>query len=144
MIIPNYHHMNRHISNTDDERSQKFCPPLSSLAPCFNSSFTVSNDPLLAASQIGVVKDPVLSIAGLFVSAPLLSSSRAGSQDPSQQAIHSGVAWGGEGAGGLTHLFVVSIKSNNCTRGVDDVLGELLFPPLEFVLHSQTVDFQCA
>ena len=141
MIIPNYHHMNRHISNTDDERSQKFCPPLSSLAPCFNSSFTVSNDPLLAASQIGVVKDPVLSIAGLFVSAPLLSSSRAGSQDPSQQAIHSGVAWGGEGVGRLTHLFVGSFK---CTSGVDDLLSKLGFSPFEFVLRNKTVEFQRA
>ena len=141
MIIPNYHNMNRHISNTDDERSQKFCPPLSSLAPCFNSSFTVSNDPLLAASQIGVVKDSVLSIAGLFGSAPLLSSNSAGSQDPSQQAIHSGVAWGGEGAGRLTHLFEVY---TNCTSGVDDLLSELGFSPFEFVLRSKTVEFQRA
>ena len=74
----------------------------------------------------------------------MLSSSSADSQDLSQQAINSGVAWGREGAGKLTHLFEVSIISINCTGGVDDVLGELLFPPLEFVLHSQTVDFQCA
>ena len=53
------------------------------------------------------------------------------------------MAWPGEERerGGLTHLFEGSIS---CTGGVDDLLGELLFPSLEFVLQSQTMDFQCA
>ena len=84
----------------------------------------------------------MLFIAGRLGSAPLLSSSSADSQDPSEQARYSGVAWGGEGVGRLTHLFVGSIIK--CTSGVDDLLSDLGFSPFEFVLHSKTVEFQRA
>ena len=93
----------------------------------------------------GVNDDPVaLPIAGRLGSAPLLSSSSADSQDSDQQASHSGVAWGGEGAGRLTHLFVIEISTIKCTSGVDDLLSELGFSPFEFVLRSKTVEFQRA
>ena len=85
----------------------------------------------------------MLCIAGRLGSAPLLSSSSADSQDLKQQARYSGVAWGGEGAGSLTHLFVV-VVSIKCTSGVDDLLRDLRFSPFEFVLRSKTVEFQRA
>ena len=83
----------------------------------------------------------LLHIAGRLGSAPLLSSSSADSQDSNRQARNSGVAWGGEGVGRLTHLFVGSIK---CTSGVDDLLSDLRFSSTKFVLRCKTVEFQRA
>ena len=81
-------------------------------------------------------------MAGRLGSAPLLSSSSADSQDSESQARNSGVAWGGEGVGRLTHLFAQS--TIKCTSGVDDLLSDLRFSPFEFVLQSKTVEFQRA